>query len=383
MMKIGLLGHGVVGSGVAAIIDANKTWEVEEVSVEKILVKDQSECNDPRCTTNADDILEDPEIDIVVECMGGLEPAHTFVRKALANGKYAVTSNKKMLAAYCQDLFTLARRHHVTIHYEAACGGGIPWMASLDRTRRVDDIQSFRGIFNGTTNYILSKMKEDGSDFDVMLKEAQRLGYAERDPSDDIDGYDVRSKVALSIVKAFDILPDVNAISTYGIRTIRTEDLAYASSQGRTVKLIGTSQNFGDAVSAFVIPAFVKNEDLFAAVPLNFNIIESTSETLGAAAFYGQGAGSLPTAHAVVQNVIDIVKNQDPEINDKTARPIDNTRHEGVYYIRTAKKDVFADVIDHVVSEQAFVTKRVSLAEVDALVKKAEDPELFLAEAEA
>ncbi|MCH4014415.1 MAG: homoserine dehydrogenase [Solobacterium sp.] len=383
MMKIGLLGHGVVGSGVAAIIDANKTWEVEEVSVKKILVKSEAEKNDPRCTTDVNEILDDPDIDIVVECMGGLEPAHTFVKRALANGKYAVTSNKKMLAAYCEDLFEEARKHGVTIHYEAACGGGIPWMASLDRTRRVDDIQSFRGIFNGTTNYILSKMKEEGSDFDVMLKEAQKLGYAERDPSDDIDGYDVRSKVALSVVKAFDDLVDVNAISTYGIRNIKPFDLQYAASIGRTVKLIGMAENFGTSVSAFVIPSFVRDEDLFAAVPLNFNIIESRSETLGAAAFYGQGAGSLPTAHAVVQNVIDIVKNQDPEINEKTSRPVNNALHEGTFYVRTDKTNLFSSVIDHPINEHAFITRRIPLSRLDEIVRKTDDPLLFAAEADA
>lgn len=379
-MKIGLLGHGVVGGGVRQIIDEGATWEVRELEVKKILVKDESELTDPRCTLNFDEILNDPEIEIVAECMGGLEPAHTFAKKALEKGKYVVTSNKKMLATYCEDLFETAVANNVTVHYEASCGGGIPWMASLDRTRRVDDIESFRGIFNGTTNYILERMKKEGKDFDEMLAEAQKLGYAERDPSDDIDGHDVKYKVSLSCVKAFDTLQDINEIITFGIRNIRREDLEYCAENRLTCKLIGTGSYHGDYISACVLPMFLKSDDVFANIPLNFNAIESDSKTLGAAAFVGQGAGSLPTAHAVVQNLVDIWKNQDPEINEKKVTPVDNQIHQGIFYIRTAKQAAFADVIDRRVSELAFITKKISLVQAAALCAAAGDEKIFLAE---
>lgn len=379
-MKIGLLGHGVVGRGVREIIDAGATWEVRELEVKRILVKDEIEMVDPRCTLDFEEILNDPEIEIVSECMGGLEPAHTFARKALEKGKYVVTSNKKMLATYCEDLFKTAVANGVTVHYEASCGGGIPWMAALDRIRRVDDIESFRGIFNGTTNYILERMKREGTDFADMLKEAQNLGYAERDPSDDIDGHDVKYKVALSVVKAFDRLVDINDITTFGIRTIRKADLEYCAANGYTCKLIGTGSDYGDYVSACVIPMFLKADDVFSNIPLNFNVIESQSKTLGAASFVGQGAGSLPTAHAVVQNIIDIWKNQDPEINDKFVRPVDNQVHKGVFYIRTAKQAAFTPLIDRHVSETAFVTKKISLVEAAAAAAAADDETLFIAE---
>ena len=379
-MKIGLLGHGVVGGGVRQIIDEGATWEVRELEVKKILVKDESELTDPRCTLNFDEILNDPEIEIVAECMGGLEPAHTFAKKALEKGKYVVTSNKKMLATYCEDLFETAVVNNVTVHYEASCGGGIPWMASLDRTRRVDDIESFRGIFNGTTNYILERMKKEGKDFDEMLAEAQKLGYAERDPSDDIDGHDVKYKVSLSCVKAFDTLQDINDIITFGIRNIRKEDLEYCAENRLTCKLIGTGSYHGDYISACVLPMFLKSDDVFANIPLNFNAIESDSKTLGAAAFVGQGAGSLPTAHAVVQNLVDIWKNQDPEINEKKVTPVDNQIHQGIFYIRTAKQAAFADVIDRRVSELAFITKKISLVQAAALCAAAGDEKIFLAE---
>ncbi|MBR3356445.1 MAG: homoserine dehydrogenase [Solobacterium sp.] len=379
-MKIGLLGHGVVGGGVRKIIDDGATWEVRELEVAKILVKDESELTDPRTTLNADDILNDPSIEVIAECMGGLEPAHTFLKKALQKGKHVVTSNKKMLATYCEDLFETARENGVTVHYEASCGGGIPWMASLDRTRRVDDIDSFRGIFNGTTNYILSRMYAEGTDFAEMLKEAQDLGYAERDPSDDIDGHDVKYKVSLSCVKAFDTLQDIQDIVTYGIRNIRCEDLDWAKENNYACKLIGTGTYHGDFISACVMPMFLKKDDVFSNIPLNFNAIESSSKTLGPATFVGQGAGSLPTAHAVVQNLIDIWKNQDPEINDKFIRPIDNTLHTGVFYIRTKKPALFADIMDKRISEDAFLTRRISLVQADMAIKSAVDETLFIAE---
>ena len=379
-MKVGLLGHGVVGGGVRKIIDDGLTWEVRELEVKKILVRDASECIDPRTTLNADEILNDPEIDVIVECMGGLEPAHTYVRKALENGKYVVTSNKKMLATYCSELFDAARKNDVTVHYEAACGGGIPWMASLDRTRRVDDIISFRGIFNGTTNYILERMSREHSSFAEKLQEAQKLGYAEQDPSDDIDGHDVRYKVSLSCVKAFDTLQNIEDIAVFGIRNIREEDLAWCARNNLACKLLGSGEYYGDCISAYVMPVFLDNEDVFADIPLNFNAIESNSLTLGRAMFVGQGAGSLPTAHAVVQNIIDIVKNQDPEINDKHPVPVDNSRHEGCYYIRTADPSAFAGIKAEDISDTALLSRKVSLQEIVRLANQAEDDTLFIAE---
>ena len=379
-MKIGLLGHGVVGSGVRKIVDDGLTWEVRELEITKILVKDESEITDERMTLNPDDILDDPEIDVIAECMGGLEPAHSFLARALKNGKHVVTSNKKMLATYCEELFDLARENSVTVHYEASCGGGIPWMAALDRTRRVDDIESFRGIFNGTTNYILCSMTRDASSFDEALKEAQKLGYAEADPTDDVDGCDVRYKVALSVVKGFDSVISVNDIITYGIRNITRADLQYCFENDYTVKLIGTGKFHDDHISACVIPMFIRNEDLFSDISLNFNAIESDSKTLGRATFIGQGAGSLPTAHAVVQNLIDIWKDQDSEINPKFKKPVDNSTHEGIYYIRTKKPEVFAEVLDRMSTASALLTKKSSLLRVSQLVKEADDESLFIAE---
>ena len=379
-MKVGLLGHGVVGSGVRKIIDDRLTWEVRELEVTRILVKSEEEMTDPRTTLDVNDILNDPEITVVAECMGGLEPAHTYAKKALEAGKHVVTSNKKMLATYCGDLFETARAHGVTVHYEASCGGGIPWMASLDRTRRVDDIRSFRGIFNGTTNYILERMFHEGRDFDEMVREAQKLGYAEQDPTDDIDGYDVKYKVALSCVKAFDSIIDTDSVLTYGIRNITKEDLKYCRDNGYVCKLIGRGEWSGDYISAMVMPSFLRKEDIFSNIPLNFNIIESDSLTLGTASFIGQGAGSLPTAHAVVQNIIDIWKDQDSEINPKERKPVDNQLHKGIFYIRTKKDALLSGITGRRVGDHAIITKKISVVEADNAIKTLQDDRLFIAE---
>ena len=171
-MKIGLLGHGVVGSGVRKIIDEKLTDETKNLEITRILVKDTSEITDVRMTTDVNDILLDPSIDVVVECMGGIEPARKYALEALEHGKHFVTSNKKMFASSILELQECAERNHVSLHYEATCGGGIPWIANIDRCKRVDTIDSLKGIFNGTTNYILSKMQAENADFEEVLKEA-------------------------------------------------------------------------------------------------------------------------------------------------------------------------------------------------------------------
>ena len=223
-MKIAILGHGVVGSGVRQIIEAKKKEEIEIIS---ILVKDQNEVNDERFTTDAQDILNNPEIETVIECMGGDEPAHSYVKTALEKGKNVISANKKMLSNRL-DLFETAEKNNVKLLIEASCGGGIPWLINLRRIRRNDDIKEISGILNGTTNYLLSRLFSEDISFEEALKNAQKLGYAERDPSDDICGYDVRYKLDLSIYEAFDLLVDNKEIPTYGISAINDKDIAYA-----------------------------------------------------------------------------------------------------------------------------------------------------------
>ena len=378
-MKIGLLGHGVVGSGVTAITDSCAGRENRRLEVTRILVKDESELTDPRCTLNVDDILQDPEIELVAECMGGLEPAHTMLAKALAAGKHVVTSNKKMFANFCGELVELAEKNGVTIRYEAAVGGGIPWMANLSRIKRLEPVRSFRGILNGTTNYILTRMEETGSDFNTCLAEAQKLGYAERNPTDDIEGFDVKYKAAITAMKAFNAAPDLEAIPMYGIASVTAADLAWAKERGLRLKMLGGGRDEGETVSIWAMPVFVSQRDVFSDIAGNFNVVECESKTLGRASFIGQGAGSLPTAHAVVQDMLDIELGQDAVPDEMKKRPINNENVCAAFYIRTSNKEVFADVTVEELNADTLLTKVIPLSEADRLIKESRDEHIFAA----
>lgn len=378
-MKIGLLGHGIVGSGVTAITDSCAMKKVRRLEVTRILVKDESELTDPRCTLNVEEILQDPEIELVAECMGGLEPAHTMVSRALEAGKHVVTSNKKMFAYYCQELFALAKENGVTIRYEAAVGGGIPWISNLTRIKRLEPVLSFRGILNGTTNYILTRMEETGRDFEECLAEAQKLGYAEKNPTDDIEGYDVMYKAAITAMKAFNAAPALDDIPRYGIANVSSVDLAWAAEKNCSLKLLACGSDDVDSISLWVMPVFLKKEDILADVGSNFNAVECDSKTLGKAAFIGQGAGSLPTAHAVVQDMLDVYVGQDTALGEMESRTIYNGNINAQFYIRTSNKELFRPVAREVLRNGAFITEVMPLSEIDRMIKESEDAALFAA----
>ena len=379
-MKIGLLGHGTVGSGVRKIVDEKKTKEISELEISKILVRYEKDITDQRMTVDIHDIVDDPTIDVVVECIGGDEPAFSYVQAALFNGKHVVTSNKKMLVNHLGELLETARTRGVSLKYEAACGGGIPWMSNLDRTKRIDDIESFRGIFNGTTNYILSKMSDEGSEFAVALKEAQDCGYAEFDPSDDIDGMDTAYKVVLSSCKGFGILANIQDIDIYGIRHISAKDIAYACKHGYVCKLIGSGVKSDRSVSGTVIPTFIPKQNIFATIPANFNAIESDSKTLGKMTYVGQGAGSYPTAHAVVQDLIDLVLHQDTEVSFGVSVCVDNKSRVSSFYARSVNLNRMEEVIEERIDEDTCITKRMSFVELASVMKTLEDDAVFVAE---
>ena len=379
-MKIGLLGHGTVGSGVRKIVDEKNTNEIAQLEISKILVRYEKDITDKRMTVDIHDIVDDPEIDVVVECIGGDEPAFSYVKAALFNGKHVVTSNKKMLVNHLEELLELARTRGVSLKYEAACGGGIPWMSNLDRTKRIDDIDSFSGIFNGTTNYILSKMSEEGLEFVVALKEAQDCGYAEFDPSDDIDGMDTAYKVVLSSCKGFGVLANIQDIDIYGIRHISAKDIVYACKHGYVCKLIGSGVKSDSGVSGTVIPTFIPKQNIFATIPANFNAIESDSKTLGKMTYVGQGAGSYPTAHAVVQDLIDLVLHQDTEVSSGVGVHVDNKNRVSSFYVRSVNLNRIEDVIEERIDEDTCITKKMSFTELASVIKVLEDDAVFVAE---
>ncbi len=307
MLTIGLLGCGVVGSGVMNLIDAPASEECRNMRVKRILARSLSEKDDPRLTTDYEDILKDPEIDTVIECMGGDEPAFTYVKAALESGRNVVSSNKKMLAHHLMELEDLAQAHHVSLLMEAAVGGGIPLLCTIHDLETVEPVTAFEGIFNGTTNYILDSMTRTGQKFSDALKAAQDAGYAERNPIDDIQGYDVRYKVMLTCADAFGKVPAEDSIVTFGIDRIGDEEFAFARKNGYIIKLIGSGSKNEAGIAACVMPAFVKAGTVLAAIDSNRNGILLKSPALGEVTLIGQGAGSLPTAHAVVSDAVRIL----------------------------------------------------------------------------
>ena len=305
-MKIAVLGYGTVGRGVVTIVEGR----ARGVEVEKILDLPKN-CTQPRMTPNYDEIVDDPSIEVVVECMGGLEPAHTFIYRALRAHKSVVTSNKAVVAEFFDEFAALALENGVGLFIEASVGGGIPWIASIEKARRIDEISSFSGIMNGTTNYIIDSMAKEGLDFDIALGKAQELGYAERDPSADIDGVDVRNKTIISASVAFDVACTKDLPVT-GIRTLTKRDMLMFENKGLQVKLFGRGVQRDGSYAVAVEPVAVPRESMEAAVPSNFNLVSLEGATVGPLKFYGQGAGSLPTGNAMVQDVLDAAAGRVP-----------------------------------------------------------------------
>jgi len=260
-------------------------------------------------THNIDDVLNDVDIRIIVEAMGGVEPAYTYVKKALSRGKSVCTSNKELVAKHGAELLSIARDRNINFLFEASVGGGIPIIRPLNLSLTADEISEISGILNGTTNYILTKIQQEGSDFDSCLKTAQELGYAERDPSADIDGWDSCRKLAILVSLAIGKQVDYENISTEGIRKITERDAHYARELNASIKLISNAKMIGGGVYAWVAPSLVPYSHPLSAVNDVYNAIYIKGNVIGEVMFYGLGAGKYPTAAAVVADIVDAVKN--------------------------------------------------------------------------
>ena len=329
-MKIAILGYGTVGRGVDQIISEH----VDGVEVTHILEL-PDRLSDPRMTSSFDEILADEKIELVVECMGGVEPARTYIMAALQSGRHVVTSNKAVVAAHFAEFAAASVASGAGLFVEAAVGGGVPWIASVEKVRRIDEVTSFSGIMNGTTNYIVDAMRRQGAEFDVVLAEAQRLGFAERDPSADIDGIDVLNKTIISASVAFGVACEKN-LPASGIRNLTKADLELFAARGRTVKLLGRGLTSEGRYAAAVEPVAVAADSLEANVPGNFNLLTLDATTVGELKFYGQGAGSLPTGNAIVQDVLDCASGARRPVYD-FSRPLsyDPTLLRSDYVLRT------------------------------------------------
>ena len=394
MINVAVLGYGTVGSGVVEVINTNhesiNKRAGQEINVkyvldlrdfpgdpvEKILVHDYEQ------------IVNDPEVDIVVEVMGGVEPAYTFVKKALLAGKNVCTSNKALVADKGRELMDIAREKSINFLFEASCGGCIPIIRVINSSLTGDEIDEVTGILNGTTNYMLYKMSTEGCEFDTVLKEAQQKGYAEADPTADVEGYDACRKIAILSSLAYSEYFDYKDIYTEGITKITPEDMEYAAKLGRTIKLLGTSRRNADGTCyAMVAPFLIGRDSPLYSVNDVFNAVFVHGNMLGDAMFYGSGAGKLPTASAVVGDIVDAAKHLHTNIftnwNSTPAklRPLDQV--SGRFFVRVKKevaeeaKEVFENAemicLDQLPEECAFITTDMTQGEFCAKAEKLGD----------
>ena len=315
MAYIAVLGHGVVGSGVMEVLESHRESIArrakEEIRVKRILdIRDFPDLPySGLFTKNFTDILEDPEISIVVEVMGGTHPAYEYVKSCLEKGKNVVTSNKELVAAKGAELIALAQKQNLSFLFEASVGGGIPIIRPITQCLAANEVSEIAGILNGTTNFILTKMIREQMDFSEALALAQKLGYAERDPSADIEGHDACRKICILASLAFGTHVYPESVHTEGISKLQLADVAYAEVWGGVIKLIGSvKRKENGRISIMVCPMFVGRESQLANVDDVFNGIMVRGDATGDVVFYGKGAGKLPTASAVVADVIDCVK---------------------------------------------------------------------------
>lgn len=384
MVNIAVLGYGTVGSGVAAVINTNhdivNKRAGQEINIKYVLdLRDFP--GDPVTeilTHDFNDILNDEDVKVVVEVMGGVEPAYTFVKKCLLAGKSVVTSNKELVAAHGPELLEIAKDNNINFLFEASAGGGIPIVRPLNSSITADDITGISGILNGTTNYILTKMSNEGADYDTVLKQAQELGYAERNPEADVEGGDACRKIAILTSIAYGKHLDYSRVHTEGITNITSEDFLYAKKLGATIKLLGTTEKIDGRLYSFVAPMMLPKssplygiDDVFNGILVHGNVVDDVM-------FYGRGAGKLPTASAVVSDVVDAVKHMGTNIMtiwDKEPLEMgDFNELTNRFFVRIPDGDgikekieaVFGNVefisIPEVTGELAFITDKITEA---------------------
>lgn len=384
MAKVAIMGFGTVGSGVYDIIKTNReklrhNTNGEAVDIKYILdIRNFDDHPEKELfTKDFNDILNDGEVTVVAEVMGGLHPAYEFTKSLLEAGKSVVTSNKELVATYGTELLEIARDKNVNYLFEASVGGGIPIIRPMHQCLTANNIKSIAGILNGTTNYILNEMIKKGKSFDDALKDAQKNGYAERNPAADIEGHDACRKIAIlsSLASGFEV--DYNDIETEGITNITLDDVKYAASMDSVIKLIGYAKMFDDGkIYSIVSPMIVSSASPLAGVDGVFNAILVNGDCVGDVMFYGAGAGKLPTASAVVADVVDSVKHFERSKKIMWEKPSHNimaTEDDKAfaYFVRTKASSgeiqkVFGkcEFADNVVSgETAFVTEPVKGSE--------------------
>ena len=373
-LTVGLLGCGVVGSGVVRLI-AEHAGEISarlgaRLALGPVAVRDASRARDvapERLTTDAAEVVNNPDVDIVVEVMGGIEPARALITAALENGKSVVTANKALISTHGIELIELARAKGVRLEFEAAVAGAIPIIKPMRESLAGDRVRKVLGIVNGTTNFILTKMTEEGMGFGDALAEAQRLGFAEADPTADVEGFDAAAKAAILATLAFDAKVVADDVYREGITNVTAQDIAFAERMGYVIKLLAIAEGDGETVGVRVHPALVPRTHPLASVRESFNAVFVEAEAAGDLMFYGRGAGSLPTASAVMGDIVTAARallsgerqELGAQLTDKPLRPFADTRVQFYVLLDVADEPgVLANVA------QAFGDHEVSIKSV-------------------
>ena len=398
MINIAVLGYGTVGSGVVEVVATNGEQISqrigEELNIKYVLdLKDFP--GDPvqdKIVHDFETIIQDDDVKIVVEVMGGIEPAYTFVKRSLQTGKSVATSNKALVAKHGAELLSIARDQGINFLFEASVGGGIPIIRSLNSCLTADEIEEITGILNGTTNYMMTKMADEGSEFEDVLKDAQNKGYAEKDPTADVEGYDACRKIAILTSLVCGQQVNFNEIHTEGITKISAIDMKYAKQMGRAIKLLASSKRTDSGYAAMVAPYLLSPNHPLYHVNDVFNAVFVHGNVLGDAMFYGSGAGKLPTASAVVADMVDIAKHINRNIwvewSSKKLELSEFSQIQNMFFVRTLAdkeevKKVFGEVefveapqitgeigfITGVLTEEAFAEKKEKLYGILSVIR--------------
>ena len=393
-IQIGLLGVGTVGGGIARLLAQKSAAIAAEtgrgIVLRRALVRDATRSRSfdlppSILTTDAAAVLDDPEVDVVVEVMGGISPAHDYVKRAISAGKHVVTANKELMATHGVEILQLAKQHDVDVYFEASVGGGIPLIGVFRQDLVANEVHEIHAIINGTTNYILTRMAQDGADYAPALAEAQQLGYAEPDPTNDVEGIDAAFKLAILASLAFRTHVAPSAIHREGITRLRAADFRYARELGYVIKLLAIGRRHGSAdapeVEVRVHPTLVPHAFLLADVNGVFNAVHVRGDLVGNVLFYGRGAGAEPTSSAVVSDVIDVAHNLNAGVSNRIpfhyagALPVRAmSALETRYYVRLWVADrpgVLAKIA------QVFGDHRISIA---SCIQKESDSEAGAAE---
>ena len=370
-MKIAILGFGIVGSGTYEVLASSGA----PVEVKKILDRKEIPEVADKLTTDINDIINDGEIETVVETMGGVRDAYSYVKAAIEAGKNVVSSNKMLVAMHYTELVALAKEKGVELRFTAAAGGTIPWLSNTIRRTASEKILKIQAIINGTTNFILDSMQTRGADFSEVLAEAQELGYAERDPSSDIDGEDIKFKCSISSSCAFRVHVPHEDVAVFPLRYMKKSDMAYASKMGMTIKYMTfAARKENGKFAAYVEPAFIPAASMEASVPLNYNMVTLFGEYTGRLSFYGQGAGKYPTGASVAADIIAIALGTGMGTVCAGEGEVDNSTELHRYFVRTAEKQsIVADIAEtYEQTECGFcaVTRELSVAEMHEIAEK-------------